>query len=437
MSRNLYKNRYFKDSNDEDDYKRDDNREIYNDQCRACIVCPPSDYREKFDSESSEKSCQDFSKLCDDQPRICCEKKNLCKKKNKNKVHRNPEWSAENSTEWFMENSSDKPAEWSEEKNYDNTWDKKWDEDRCKSCEKKCSNCVQCKTCTCSQCSDYSQSNIISAMDSENYSRSDFEFLACDKKSKSRKLDNTHSKDAKNIKDIKDIKPTENTEESDSYRKYDHSNNKYKDNKDIKVTENTEESDSYRKYDHPNNKYEGSSDNTNSYLQNKKKWEEFDDKIWGEHSNKMLEESDKKRWEESDKKRWESSYESASSSTKGKKFVITFGSKEGHPWADYNIGDKSIHINGKNGPVLHLYRGYNYFFCIDQNIRDGEDPINSFVLTNSPIGGLDSKVIINGFAPVSKGCVAFKVDKYTPRYFFYQDSKSEFQGGLVIVHDSQ
>jgi YHS domain-containing protein len=99
------------------------------------------------------------------------------------------------------------------------------------------------------------------------------------------------------------------------------------------------------------------------------------------------------------------------------------------------MGDLSVHINGKNGPVLHLYRGCTYFFCVEQEIPEGQDPKHAFILTNSPAGGPDSRLIPGGFAPVSKGCVCFKVDKCTPRYFFYQESKNAFAGGLVIVHD--
>jgi hypothetical protein len=124
----------------------------------------------------------------------------------------------------------------------------------------------------------------------------------------------------------------------------------------------------------------------------------------------------------------------SSSSTRGKKFVVTWGSKEGHQWSEYNTDLESIHINGKNGPVLHLYRGCTYFFCISQNDTNPESN-HCFILTNSPIGGPNSRSIVGGFAPVSKGCVCLKVDKRTPRYFFYQCSKHEFEGGLVIVHD--
>jgi len=126
------------------------------------------------------------------------------------------------------------------------------------------------------------------------------------------------------------------------------------------------------------------------------------------------------------------------SGSRGKKFVVSFGPKEGHQWADYNKGKESIYINGKNGPVLHLYRGSTYYFCVEQaNVNDesSSDPIHFFYLTNSPIGGVGSNPIPGGFSPVPKGCVCFKVDKSTPRYFYYQSSKQTFEGGLVIVHD--
>lgn len=126
----------------------------------------------------------------------------------------------------------------------------------------------------------------------------------------------------------------------------------------------------------------------------------------------------------------EHSSKKESSSKKGKRFIFTFGNKEGHAWADYNQGSQSIYVNGKNGPVLHLYRESTYFFCIEQKDSD-----NTLLLTNSPVGGVGSKIIHGGFEPISKGCVCVKVDSETPRYFYYQSSKNQFQGGLVIVHD--
>ncbi|MEO6068779.1 MAG: hypothetical protein ABIQ41_12465 [Gemmatimonadales bacterium] len=123
-------------------------------------------------------------------------------------------------------------------------------------------------------------------------------------------------------------------------------------------------------------------------------------------------------------------------SARGKKFVITYGPKAGHPWAEYNKGDnQSIHINGKNGPVLHLYRDCTYFFCVEQKHCESGD-VHQFVLTNKPDGGKGSKIIPGGFEPVSKGCVSLKVTKSTPRYFYYQDADHSYEGGLVIVHDA-
>jgi hypothetical protein len=129
---------------------------------------------------------------------------------------------------------------------------------------------------------------------------------------------------------------------------------------------------------------------------------------------------------------------SSSGSGKGKKFVVTWGAKAGHPWEEYNGSDApSIHINGKNGPVLHLYRGGTYFFCVEQEIAEGANPAHRLVLTNSPAGGVGSRIIPGSFEPVGKGCVSFKVEDTTPRYFFYQDLDVTFAGGLVIVHDKE
>ena len=152
-----------------------------------------------------------------------------------------------------------------------------------------------------------------------------------------------------------------------------------------------------------------------------------------ETETKMTKKCDNKCETESTKKETESTKKS--SSGKGKKFIVSFKEKDGHPWTDYNNKYESIHINGKNGPVLHLYRDSVYFFCVEQDLVEGEDAKHAFILTNSPIGGHNAKMIKGGFAPVSKGCVCFKVDEQTPRYFFYQDYKNESAGGTILVHD--
>jgi hypothetical protein len=126
---------------------------------------------------------------------------------------------------------------------------------------------------------------------------------------------------------------------------------------------------------------------------------------------------------------------SSSGSSRGKKFLVSFGDKEGHPWSEYNQVNSSIYVNGKNGPVLHLYRGCNYFFVIDQKIVVGKKPEHSFVLTTSPVGGKDSLIVQGGFDATANGTVKFQVDDDTPRYLFYQDGNVGFKGGLVIVHD--
>lgn len=247
----------------------------------------------------------------------------------------------------------------------------------CRGCgDKRCNGCSRCQQCGCRDCSDYSRTSVVSSLDTSK-SRSEcpsFADLADDKKRKCCDLKNPCKKHRKDS----DKKDSDN-KESDKKD----SDKKDSDKKDSDKKE-SDKKDSYKKY------------------------------------------SDKK---DSDNK------DSSASSSKGKKFIITFASKVGHPWAEYNKGSDSVHINGKNGPVLHLYRGSTYFFCVEQDVKEGEEAKHSFVLTTSPAGGPDSQVIPEGFAPVSKGCVCFKVGKNTPRYFFYQDSKHEFEGGLVIVHD--
>ncbi len=129
-------------------------------------------------------------------------------------------------------------------------------------------------------------------------------------------------------------------------------------------------------------------------------------------------------------KSFQTSDPGSSTSGRSKQFLVTWGSKSGHQWKHYMTGHESIHINDRNGPVLHLYRDRKYFFCVEQ---DGDEHV--LILTTSPMGGPESQAISGGFEPLSKGCAHLKVDKYTPRYFFYQCTKHTSEGGLVIVHD--
>jgi len=315
------------------------------DQWRPCIVCPPCDYKEKYDSSGSDYSCPDFSNLCEDKSRIHCEKK----------------------SEYV--DDSDESTESEDE-----------------SISKKCNGCDR----DCRECIDFSRSSVLQALGSSepNNECGDFNYLVHDEKRKQGPLfDNC------NRKNISQDKKSQN----------DNQNKKSQNKK---------------------------SRNDN---QNKTKTFKNDDQDKKSKQQSYLKESSS-----SSSSSTSSSSSSSSSTSRGKKFVVSFGPKEGHQWAKYNEGDESIHINGKNGPVLHLYRGSTYFFCIEQsNVHDdsSSDAKHFFFLTDSPSGGVGSQSIKGGFAPVSKGTVCFKVDQSTPRYFFYQSPKQTFEGGLVIVHD--
>lgn len=287
-------------------------------QCRACIICPPCDYRETYETESSDHSCPDFSDLCDDESRHCL--------KNDHKRHEEKD----NSDEYSDSDSESEPDH---------------DKKKKKGCGCKgnggcCQPCNRCEN-------DHSRNSVANSLGSDtDGSCPDFSDLVCDQKRECIKVKKEHH---------------EKSEESDSSE------------------------------DKPHKKPHKKDSSTSS-----------------------------------------TSSSTPSSSGRGKKFVVSYGSKEGHPWSEYNTEDSSIHINGKNGPVLHLYRDRTYFFCVEQK---NYNPDNRFVLTNKPDGGKGSKIITGGFEPVSKGCVSLKVDKFTPRYFFYQDANNSFKGGLVIVHD--
>lgn len=289
MSRNNYNKFNNNDSSNADSQECD--QCVSDDICRGCIVCPPHDYYEKYESEISDISRPDFSELCDDN--------NDCGKKKSNKCKNN----------------------------------------KCKECNK---------------------SSIFDESETESDTESDTED------------ESNLESESDNFSNIESV-PFDRQKKEKTQRK----------KKELKYKNNES----------------GATDSSISQpIRN-------------------------------------NNYYSDSSSGRGKKFIVTFGNKEEHPWAEYNNNSDSIYVNGKNGPVLHLYRDCSYFFCVEQNLSENDVPRHAFVLTNSPKGGPKSKIIPNGFAPISKGCVCFKVDKCTPRYFYYQCSKKKLEGGLVIVHD--
>jgi hypothetical protein len=120
--------------------------------------------------------------------------------------------------------------------------------------------------------------------------------------------------------------------------------------------------------------------------------------------------------------------ESTSSSTRGKKFSVSFVSSEGHKWEHYNTSANAISINGSLGPTIHLYTGKSYVFSVAPS--DG----HALILTDKPDGGEGSRIIPGGFEPAADGNVRFQVTPNTPRYFFYHCAKHGYEGGQAIVH---
>jgi hypothetical protein len=115
----------------------------------------------------------------------------------------------------------------------------------------------------------------------------------------------------------------------------------------------------------------------------------------------------------------------------GLRFIISLGSKRGHLWKRYNPSEHSIHINGTVGPILHLHRGKTYYFQVD----GGSDCSDlHLILTASPAGGPEAIPIPEAFPPLRKGVAILTITEHTPRFFFYQNLKVPFQGGLVLVH---
>lgn len=119
---------------------------------------------------------------------------------------------------------------------------------------------------------------------------------------------------------------------------------------------------------------------------------------------------------------------------KSKQFLITFGEGKKHYWSEYSTCSDAIYVNGKVGPIIHLYRGYKYVFKVEQDIPPGARPEHYFVLTKCPDGGRND-IIPGGFEPIAQGCGYLCVNDRTPRFFFYHDTRHRYTGGLVLVHD--
>ena len=118
---------------------------------------------------------------------------------------------------------------------------------------------------------------------------------------------------------------------------------------------------------------------------------------------------------------------------KVKNIPVTFKSKLGHPWEKYNTGLDSIHLKGKNGPVIHMFEGVKYNFDVIQDVIPGTEAKHLFILTDSPSGGPNS-TILPGFDPVVSGKTTFIPNHSTPKFFFYQDFRDQYAGGIVIYH---
>jgi len=302
-------------------------------QTSACILCPPCDNRERYDSESSDQSCPDFSDLCEDKPRQCeenaeakkerKEKKSACKKGGCKKSGCKKSGCKQDS-----DSSSDEESDAQSSSG--------------RTCFQGCPD-GECR-CGGQPCRDYSKSSV---------------------------LDSLGPSDGSHCPDLDDLI-----------------------------------NDKKRICDQPTGQQPTCKQGN---CQQKKHVSKNVKPVKDQDAEKI-----------------------SSTSGRGKKFIVSFGLKKSHPWEEYNSTNTSIHINGKNGPVLHLYRDSTYFFCLQQETAGDS---HSFILTNSPAGGANARIVPGSFESLTKGVVAFKVDKLTPRYFYYQDAKNQFVGGLVIVHD--
>lgn len=117
--------------------------------------------------------------------------------------------------------------------------------------------------------------------------------------------------------------------------------------------------------------------------------------------------------------------EKSSITKKVKKFNVNFNKTINHPWKNYIPIQHSIYINGKNGPVLNLYKNRKYIF----NIQD--DNRYTFILTDNPCGGPNSEIL--KYEQNNK-IITIKTNKDLPKYFYYQCLEYSYLGGLIIIN---
>jgi len=107
------------------------------------------------------------------------------------------------------------------------------------------------------------------------------------------------------------------------------------------------------------------------------------------------------------------------------RFEVKMGSKQGHKYAKDIKGDSSIYVNGKNGPLVHLFKGNEYVFECSMNGK-------KLILSEVPMGKMIREV--DGVKRQGDS-VMIKVTDKTPRYFYYRTPENDLLGGLIIVHD--
>jgi hypothetical protein len=127
---------------------------------------------------------------------------------------------------------------------------------------------------------------------------------------------------------------------------------------------------------------------------------------------------------------------------------VAFVPKTGHQQEHRIFGASNcIAVNKKKGPTLILRRGRTYCFTVQQTAQADGSFAHSLYFTQDCLGGLNLKgqqaddpnwspaKIAGTPDPVTNGTFLFKVDKSTPRTFYYQSAHDFAMGGLCLVYD--
>lgn len=99
---------------------------------------------------------------------------------------------------------------------------------------------------------------------------------------------------------------------------------------------------------------------------------------------------------------------------------------------------KVYSVDNIKAKTLHVIRGHKYMFNINQLPNPSGKYDFELYFTESPIGGerKNNSKLLNTKS-VKVGPVMLDIHSDIPDYFYYQDRKNKYMGGLILVHSPE